>query len=202
MALVEQGADQIPDWKLLPALALASLIAAPLSAQEETERADGSVEIDVLASIDDLYGPEPPMEDCSEEQEAAILSGEIVVCRRKQDQRQYRTMSREAAQRRYARETMNKDNPQTPDPCGPNCGIFKGPPTVGGMCIPGLQKCPPPPALIIDVTALPEAPPGSDADRISRGLPPLGDSNPVQPAPVRPDGEISEDQLGLPDADK
>jgi hypothetical protein len=32
----------------------------------------------------------------------------------------------------------------------------------------------PPPALIIDVEALPQAPAGSDADRIARGLPPLG----------------------------
>ena len=140
------------------------------------------------------------MEDCSDEQEAAILSGEIIVCRRKQDQRQYRTLPEEYAETRYARETMNKDNPQTPDPCGPNCGIFKGPPTIGGVCIPipGVHKCPPPPALIIDVTALPQAPPGSDADRISRGLPPLGESNPVQPAPTQPDEHIDQAELGLP----
>ena len=169
-------------------------MAAPLSAQEVIERADGSVEIDVLASIDDLYGPEPPMEDCSSELEAAILSGEIVVCRRKQDQRQYRTVPREAAQRRYAEETAFKNDPKTPDfildcqdqgwPVG--CVRF------GGV---------PPKALIIDVTALPEAPPGSDADRISRGLPPLGDSNPAQTTPARPDEAIDESELGLPDAD-
>lgn len=134
------------------------------------------------------------MEDCSKEQEAAILSGEIVVCRRKQDQRQYRTMSNEAAQERYARETMNKGNPKTPDfilDCqdqGWPVGCVK----FGGV---------PPKALIIDVTALPEAPPGSDADRISRGLPPLGDSNPVQPVGAQTDEAIDQSELGLPEVD-
>jgi hypothetical protein len=35
---------------------------------------------------------------------------------------------------------------------------------------------------LIDLEAIPEAPPGSDADRIGRGLPPLGDDRPYQPA--------------------
>jgi len=43
--------------------------------------------------------------------------------------------------------------------------------TITGCIIP---PCPPPPALIIDIEALPEAPAGSDADRIARGLPPIG----------------------------
>ena len=41
-----------------------------------------------------------------------------------------------------------------------------------GLCI--VPPCPPPPVYMIDVTALPEAPPGSDADRIARGLAPRG----------------------------
>ena len=45
--------------------------------------------------------------------------------------------------------------------------------TIRGF-LPGLLKCPQPPPLIIDVTALPQAPAGSDADRIARGLPPIG----------------------------
>lgn len=169
-------------------------LSAPAVGQNETERSDGSVEIDILATVDDLYGPAPAMEDCSDEQEAAILSGEIIVCRRKQDQREYRTVREEEAETRYARETMNKDNPQTPNPCGPFCGIFTGEPTIGGLCIPGLQKCPPPPALIIDVRALPKAPPGSDADRIARGLPPIGDDT--------GDDDIEQEQLGLPSVDE
>lgn len=37
-----------------------------------------------------------------------------------------------------------------------------------------IPPCPPPPVYYIDVAALPEAPPGSDADRIARGLAPRG----------------------------
>ena len=106
-------------------------------------------------------------EDCSAEEQAAVISGEIVVCRRKADNDQHRLTSRENAQRRYAEETMNNGNPQTPDVAGP--GIFRGPATVGGMCGIGLNKCPPPPAYMIDFSTLPEAPPGSDADRIAKG---------------------------------
>ena len=59
---------------------------------------------------------------------------------------------------------------EAPDVAGP--GIFRGPATVGGLCV--VPPCPPPPVYMIDVTALPEAPPGSDADRIARGLAPRG----------------------------
>lgn len=158
------------------------LASQPLAAQSDMRATVN----EALDHARNLYGPPPPVEDCSDEQEAAILSGEIIVCRRKKDQSEFRTLPVDEAQSRYAREIMNKGNPQTPDVAGD--GIFKGEPTVGGLCVPGLQKCPPPPALIIDVTALPKAPPGSDADRIARGLPPLGN-----------DGSITESELGLPD---
>lgn len=138
---------------------------------------------DTLAAARTQYGPPPQVEDCSAEQEAAIISGEIIVCRRKQDTSEYLTGSREESQSRYAQETMYANDPQAPDVAGP--GIFRGPATVGSLCIPGLQKCPPPPALMIDVTALPQAPPGSDADRIANGLPPLGrDAPQLAPEPV------------------
>lgn len=154
----------------------------PVAAQNGTSNAVD----DALAQARNVYGPPPEIEDCSAEQEAAILSGEIIVCRRKRDQSEFRTLPDDQAQSRYARETMNRGNPQTPDVAGD--GIFKGEATVGGLCVPGLQKCPPPPAIIVDFDALPDAPPGSDADRIARGLPPLGD-----------EGSNSQAQLGLPD---
>lgn len=118
------------------------------------------------------YGPPPPMEDCSAEQEAAILSGEIVVCRRKSDQSQYRLSSDEEAANRYARETMDQDAPRAPDVAGE--GIFKGPPTISGLCF--IPPCPAPPAYILDFAALPETPPGSDAERVGQGLAPRGES--------------------------
>lgn len=165
-------------------------------AQSEIERNETqSTAQDVLADARDLYGPPPPMEDCSEEQEAAMLSGEIIVCRRKKDQREFRTLSSEAAQTRYAEETMNRGNPPTPDVAGP--GIFRGPATVGGMCF--VPPCPKDPALIIDIEALPEAPPGSDADRIARGLPPLNqDSMPPVDAANLPKPAESEEPAEEP----
>src|SRR3546814_8299289 len=88
------------------------------------------------------------MDNCVGDQEAAILSGEIVVCRSKRDESEFRTLPSGDAQARYAQETMNKGNPQTPDVAGE--GIFRGPATVSGLCI--LGPCPQPPALFIDVT--------------------------------------------------
>lgn len=145
--------------------------------------------IDILADADQLYGPPPPMEDCSDEQEAAIISGEIIVCRRRRDQREYRTTDPDSAEDRYARETAFANDPQAPDVAGE--GIFRGPATVSGMCF--IPPCPKEAALFIDVEALPEAPPGSDADRIARGLPLLGDDQGTPP---------SEAELGLPSARK
>ncbi len=135
------------------ALSLYAIAPAPLFAQQTGPAAPSSQTSEY--------------EDCSAEEQAAVISGEIVVCRRKADNDQHRLMSPEDAQRRYAEETMNKGNPQTPDVAGP--GIFRGPATAGGMCGIGLNKCPPPPAYMIDFSTLPEAPPGSDADRIAKG---------------------------------
>lgn len=136
------------------------------------------------AEAADLYGPEPPVEECTEEQEAAIISGEIIVCRRKVDQSQYRYSDDDEAEDRYAKETMNVNDPRTPDVAGP--GIFRGPATVSGLCF--IPPCPKPPALIIDLEAIPEAPPGSDADRVARGLAPRGnDEGTLQPAPDNED---------------
>ena len=167
-------------------MGLTITMAAGLSAQEETVETDPTVE-DVLADASDLYGPPPPFEDCTEEQEAAIISGEIIVCRRQRDQREFRTTDPDSAQARYARETAYANDPQAPDVAGE--GIFRGPATVSGLCV--IPPCPKEPALIIDVEVLPEAPPGSDADRIAKGLPPLGNDEGLPP---------TKEELGLPPA--
>ena len=126
----------------------------------------------------DLYGPPPPTEACTDEQEAAIISGEIIVCRRIVDQAQYRYSDDDEAETRYAQEKERMGEFGMPgalpaDFVGP--GIFKGKPTVSGLCIIG--PCPPQPALIIDLEEIPEAPPGSDADRVGRGLAPIGNES-------------------------
>jgi len=59
-----------------------------------------------------------------------------------------------------------------PDDGGiPRAPVISGLPNGGTIVIKGcfIPPCPPPPALIIDIKALPKPPAGSEADRISRG---------------------------------
>lgn len=105
-------------------------------------------------------------EDCEEEADAAKITNEIVVCRQLGEASDG-SWNSEAWQRDYARRTQGE---QPVDVAGG--GIFKGPATVGGLCV--IPPCPAEAAIMIDVEALPQAPEGSDADRIARGLPPLG----------------------------
>lgn len=102
---------------------------------------------------------------CQRKQEAAIISGEIVVCGDRETNDRHRLAPRSEARKRFAEETMDRGLALAPD--------FRPPP-----CVPSLLTwCPkfgaPPPAPVeIDLSALPEAPPGSDADRIARGVVP------------------------------
>lgn len=142
---------------------------------EQNEQDDGRVVIDILAPP---KGREPlndaEKRQCERESEAAIISGEIIVCAQLgEDSSHYYSGDRDAARKRYAEETAFAGDIRAPDVAGG--GIFRGPATVSGQCF--IPPCPKPPALIIDVEALPEAPPGSDADRIARGLEPLGDND-------------------------
>jgi len=149
--------------------ALVALAPQAVAAQDHVQ--------DAVAAAGELYGPPPPVEDCTEEQEAAIISGEILVCRRIVDRAQYHYSSEDDAEARYARETMNKGDPRTPDVAG--AGIFKGPATISGLCL--IPPCPPPAAYIIDFKELPETPPGSDAERVGMGLAPLGNDQTPRP---------------------
>ena len=178
---------------LVTFLLLIIAFGGPLAAQQSLGTTQGTPpeRIDLLAEAkSDIEGPE--FEDCSAEQEAAIISGAIIVCRRRVDN-SARLYDSETALSRHAAETMNKGDPKAPDVSGP--GIFKGPATVGKLCIPGIAKCPPPPAYMIDFKTLPEAPAGSDADRIARGLAPRG-SDGNAPAPAN---DPRQSELGLPD---
>ena len=127
--------------------------------------------IDILAPVPQApYDPNYEAE-CERQADAGIISGEIIVCARRADDSEFRTVT--DSQKRYAEETAFINDPQAPDVAGP--GIFKGKPTIGGICL--IPPCPPPKAIIVDVEALPEAPPGSDADRVGRGLPPIGNDD-------------------------
>lgn len=46
-------------------------------------------------------------------------------------------------------------------------GIFRGKSTMSGMCM--IPPCPPEAPYIIDLSSIPEAPEGSDADKIAKG---------------------------------
>lgn len=154
---------------------------------------NGRVVIDILVPPPQRAAPtEAEARQCEEEIDAATVTGEIIVCRQLgEDPGNYYSGSREDATRRYAEETAFAGDILAPDVAG--AGIFRGPATLGGMCF--IPPCPKDPALIIDVEALPEAPPGSDADRIARGLAPIGNEEGL----TEEDGQIMRDVLGLPE---
>jgi len=98
-------------------------------------------------------------QDCEEEADAARIAGEIIVCRQLGEASDG-SWNKEAWERDYARRTQGGSTPDT-------FGIANHGNAIGFGSVP-------PPALIIDIEALPDAPEGTDADRIARGLPPLG----------------------------
>ena len=125
----------------------------PVSTRRQFDR------IDLTVTVPKNESDQLLEEDCEEEADAGRIAGEIVVCRQLGEATDG-SWNKEEFERRYAERTKGGS---TPDTFGiPNHGNAIG---FGSV---------PPPALIIDVEALPDAPEGSDADRISRGLPPLG----------------------------
>lgn len=147
--------------------------------------------INILITVPRGEVNEAQAQECEDNAEAAVISGDIVVCRRLGESGEnYYSGSREEARKRYARETAFAGDPQAPNVAGG--GIFRGPATISGQCL--IPPCPPPAALLIDVEALPEAPEGSDADRIARGLPPLGQDENLTEEEIRQRREA----LGLP----
>ena len=165
------------------ALALAAVPCAPALAQQDG--GDEDVVGPMLEEARKTYRVDPPEPerpaDCPE-----AVGNEILVCAPvESDPDRYRITS----------SLDNGDDShlswggEAPDVSGP--GIFKGPATVGGLCF--IPPCPKDPVYVVDVAALPEAPPGSDADRIARGLAPLGNTSATSPPP-------SKAELGLPPA--
>ena len=157
----------------------------PLSAQDEATNStgDGGAEnaeqaeappprprreiIDISVTVPRNESDRLIEQDCEEESDAATIANEIVVCRQLGEATDG-SWDAEDWQRRYAERTQGE---QPVDVAGD--GIFRGPATVSGLCV--IPPCPPEAAIMIDVEALPQAPEGSDADRIARGLPPLGE---------------------------
>lgn len=157
--------------------AFALILTAPLAAQDDSAATASAAEpaaepapeppqrprINVLVTVPRGEVNQAQAQECVDRADAGTISGEIVVCRQIGEDNSALTGDRTATQKRYAQETAFKGATPPPDMFGiPDNGKGIG---FGGV---------PPPAVFIDVEALPQAPAGSDADRIARGLPPLG----------------------------
>jgi hypothetical protein len=148
---------------------LLAMVVTPASARAEKDTVVGQQADSLDPQAPDLAARSVPQADCSVEQDAARISGEIVVCRElvgPQDDH----YDRDQARQRHAQQTMDANLPRAPDVEGSNdIPQVKVEVTINGCFIP---PCPPPPVYMIDFSKLPEAPPGSDAEKVARGLPP------------------------------
>ena len=166
-----------PDWcfsTLAICFAAAIGVSSPLSAQDDgdvtvSDDADEAAEpaepeperlrLDLSVTVPKDESDKLLEEDCEEEADAARIANEIIVCRQLGEATDG-SWNKEEWQKRYAEKTKGRSTPNT-------FGIANHGNAIGFGSVP-------PPAVLIDVEALPQAPEGSDADRIARGLPPLG----------------------------
>lgn len=144
----------LPVWVAAAVLLLAPTM--PLAAQDRGGSAN-----DAIMQAKKVYGPPPPRNQCNDKG----AKDEIVVCaEEEQDDSAFRVKSSSDLDPK-SRQALRDGLPRAPDVAGD--GIFKGKSTVGGVCL--LSGCPPPPAYLIDLSELPKAPEGSDADLIAKG---------------------------------
>jgi hypothetical protein len=189
----------------LPAcLLLAAPLAAPVAAQQRIPidlGPDAPTAASPPPQIDILVPPPQPGEptaamikECDDRREAGVVAGEIVVCRELSEPGAYYfSGNREAWLRGFGERTQGANTIPAPDVAGP--GIFRGEASIGGLCF--IPPCPKGPALIIDVTAIPPPPAGSDAERVAKGLTPVEDDMAALSAEER---RRKEADLGLPPA--
>ena len=170
----------------LPAQAQSGSGAAAPDLREES--ATGLVRFNILVRPPSEAEIEAEYEDCGDEREPAAegqpeAPDEIVVCVRKRGE-EVQMWSKEDWENRYAARTAFRGAPRTPDVAGPGItGAGAGVGVVVKGCF--IPPCPPPPAYMIDFAALPDTPPGSDAERVGQGLAPRGyDGDPVSVEPV------------------
>ncbi|MCM0000148.1 MAG: hypothetical protein NBV68_12250 [Erythrobacter sp.] len=141
--------------------------AAAAAAAQAAEPRGVPPRLNLLVTVPRDEASAADLRECRDDEEAAAINGEIVVCRVRGNDGTGLTGTRAESQKRYAQETMLKGAPRAPDfiaDCKDQGNPFG--------CI-GIGKVPPV-AITVDFAALPTAPAGSDADRIARGLPPLG----------------------------
>ncbi len=154
-------------WPIL--FALATAIPASAMAQDNstgqsaaTSNNSGAVSDTDRAIAEKMLGnggrvtPESKRQRCARE----ARPGEILVCAPDQDQ--YRVQSSSELDPLLG---TNDGRLTPPDVAGP--GIFKGKATASNLCL--IPPCPPEQPLIIDLSAIPEAPAGSEADKVAKG---------------------------------
>ncbi|WP_131621062.1 hypothetical protein [Parafrankia sp. BMG5.11] len=152
---------------LLPMLAASAVAPAQDAAGVTAEQA--------VEAAQEAYGPPDPR--AKPECAAPQPGGEIVVCGQAEDPEKYRVRSSGDLD---PTGKGAQGPPRAPD-------LFNLPqtPMVGvGVSAKGcfIPPCPSPMPLLIDLKAIPEAPPGSNADRVAQGLAPSGE--PVAPLPL------------------
>lgn len=159
-------------------ITLTAIGASPLSAQDDTAATNATAtepksappsepRFNLMVSVPRDHSNQVELQECRDQNDAATISGEIMVCGEVGGEETGLTGPRQETQKRYAQETMLRGAPRAPDfiidckeqgnPFG--CITFGKPQPVADM---------------VDFDALPMAPAGSDADRMARGLPPLG----------------------------
>ena len=132
----------------------ASAVAQPLPDPDATDRAV----TERLAQAKSVYGVKDPRANCRPK-----VGEEIVVCADHGEDQRVPSTAESDPNSSAARKALDGNIPSAPFVGTIRCrkgadGVCRG--TVGGA---------PAPAYYIDVTALPAAPEGSDADRISKG---------------------------------
>lgn len=198
--LLASGAQPMPSASRLPprlppaATEQPAPQRVPIDLGPDAPGSEPPQQIDILAAPQTSEAANAAeLKECADQTERGVVQGEIVVCRElPADTSQLYSGSREAWLKDYAERTQNAGTLPPPDVAG--AGIFRGPPTVSGLCF--IPPCPKDPALIVDVEAIPPPPEGSDAERVAQGLPPIETDD----APLSDeDRRRVEAELGLPE---
>lgn len=151
---------------------LAALVAVPAAAQDA-----GPVTAEqAVAAAQEAYGP--PDTRAKPACPAPKPGDEIVVCGENEDPGKYRVKSSADLDPKNAKDGLPRapDLFNLPQPAMVGVGV-----SAKGCFIP---PCPSPMPVLIDLKAIPEAPPGSDADRVAKGLAPRDRDAPPTPAPA------------------
>lgn len=145
-------------WRASLIGAVAALVAGPLAAQPADADADARLAVR-LAQAQSRLGVASVQDRCR----AAGNSDEIVVCVDRGEDLRVPSTAESDPSSLAARRALNNGVPRAPQLDRGSCKGQAGC-VIGGWA--------PPPIYVIDPAALPEAPEGSDADKIAKGLMP------------------------------